>query len=91
MQIEWVLFRKHHGIDRKTKIFICRGYASFKKALLERGWIENPDINSPVFHLKFTVKRDHILKHNGQPKHSPYNQFTTEIAPSVSHQFISPN
>jgi hypothetical protein len=32
------------------------GYSTLKKALLERGWFENPDRNSPVFDLKFAIK-----------------------------------
>ena len=61
-QTEWILFRRKHNLDKKERIFICKGYTSFKKALLERGWIENTDYNSHVFHLKFTVKRDHIFR-----------------------------
>ena len=57
----------------KTKIFICDGFWHFKKALLDRGWIENLDFNSPVFHLKFTVERDHIFKHRGPTKVPLYN------------------
>lgn len=59
--MEWAMYRKRFGLDRKTKIFICKQYFSFKKALLERGWHENTDFNSPVFHLKFTIKRDSIF------------------------------
>lgn len=59
--MEWAMYRKRFSLDRKTKIFICKQYFSFKKALLERGWHENTDFNSPVFHLKFTIKRDSIF------------------------------
>lgn len=58
---EWVQYRKQHGLDKNTKIFICKVYGSFKKALVERGWHENTDSNSNVFHLKFTVKRDSLF------------------------------
>jgi len=57
---DWVMYRRRFGLDKKTKIFICKQYFSFKKALLERGWHENSDFNSPIFHLKFTIKRDSI-------------------------------
>lgn len=57
---EWVMYRRRFGLDKKTKIFICKQYMTFKKALLERGWHENTDANSTVFHLKFTIKRDSI-------------------------------
>lgn len=60
--IDWILYRKKHNLDKKTKIFICWGYVSFKKALLERGWHENTDLNSSVFHMKFAVKKDDIYK-----------------------------
>ena len=59
---EWILFRRKYSLDKKDKIFICKGYGSFKKALVERGWTENPDYNSHVFHLKFTVKKEHIFR-----------------------------
>ena len=55
------MYRKRHCLGKKTKIFICRGYGSFKKALFERGWHENTDVNSTVFHLKFMVRRDEIF------------------------------
>lgn len=59
--LEWTLYRKRHCLSKKTKIFICRGYGSFKRALFERGWHENTDPNSTVFHLKFVVRRDEIF------------------------------
>ena len=31
---EWALYRKKHGLDKKVKIFICKQYGSFKKALV---------------------------------------------------------
>ena len=54
------MYRRRFGLDKKTKIFICKQYFSFKNALLDRGWHENTDFNSPIFHLKFTIKRDSI-------------------------------
>ena len=59
---DWVVYRKRHNLDSKVKIFICKGYGSFKKALIERGWHENTEFNSHIFHLKFTVKRDSIFR-----------------------------
>lgn len=35
-------------------MFICPGYDHIRLALLERGWQENLDYNSPVFHLKLS-------------------------------------
>jgi len=43
-----------------VKIFIVvGGYGTLRKALVERGWFENPDRNSPVFDLKFAIRSDH--------------------------------
>ena len=63
-----MLYRKKHNLSKKTKIFICKGYHTFKKALLERGWHENTDFHSSIFHLKFTVKRDSLFKLSPQQK-----------------------
>jgi hypothetical protein len=41
MTTDWPQYRKRHGLKKTDKIFICKGYASFKKALIERGWHEN--------------------------------------------------
>ena len=75
MITSWDMFRKRHKLTKNDKVFICKEYYSFKKALMERGWVENKEYNSPIFHLKFTVKsRDifkmqkgtvHNLSHNG--------------------------
>jgi tubulin monoglycylase TTLL3/8 len=53
------VFRKKHGITPDIKIFIIRGgYGTLRKALVERGWYENPDKESPVFDFKFAIKSD---------------------------------
>jgi hypothetical protein len=43
MITNWDLYRKRHNLNKKTRIFICKEYRSFKKALIERGWHENTD------------------------------------------------
>jgi hypothetical protein len=54
---DWAIYRKRNKLAPDTKIFIVvGGYKTLKKALLERGWFENPDRNSPVFDLKFAIK-----------------------------------
>ncbi|KAL4467012.1 hypothetical protein ABPG74_010609 [Tetrahymena malaccensis] len=51
--VEW---KKKQRIPSDSKIFIVMGgYKDFKKALLKRGWIENPQTNSPCFDLKWTL------------------------------------
>jgi hypothetical protein len=41
------------------KIFvIVGGYGTLRRALVERGWFENPDKHSPVFDLKFSIRCD---------------------------------
>ena len=67
------MYRKKHGIDKKTKIFIIKGYGSLKKALLERGWNENIDANSRIFHLKFAVKKESLFKGAGPRMAALYN------------------
>ena len=59
---DWDLYRKRNNLKKSDKIFICREYVSFKKALKERGWHENKDYESPIFHLKFTVKSRDVFK-----------------------------
>ena len=56
------MYRKRHNLKKNDKIFICKEYLSFKKALIDRGWHENKDSESPIFHLKFTVKAREIYK-----------------------------
>lgn len=62
MICDWDLYLKRHNLPQGTKIFICFEYLPFKKALIERGWHENKDYFSPIFHLKFTVKSSDIFK-----------------------------
>jgi tubulin monoglycylase TTLL3/8 len=61
------VFRKKHKLTPETKIFIVvGGYSTLKKALLERGWFENPDRNSPVFDLKFAIKQSEVCNNEIQ-------------------------
>ena len=56
--LEWHQFRKKNKLARDTKVFIVIGsYCTLRKALVERGWVENADRNSQVFDLKFAVKQ----------------------------------
>ena len=55
---EWL---KKNRLDPNAKVFIVNnGYPQIKKALEERGWIENPDFDSNCFHFKFTLRSKDI-------------------------------
>ena len=56
-------YKRRNGLKKNDKIFICKGYKAFKKALIERGWHENEDRASPVFHMKFTALGKDIFKY----------------------------
>lgn len=58
------LWKKKHQLEEDTKIFIVSGgYGFLKKSLRKRGWVENKDVNSPCFDLKWTLKSKDI-NHN---------------------------
>jgi hypothetical protein len=58
------VWRKKHQLEEDTKIFIVSGgYGFLKKSLRKRGWVENKDVNSPCFDLKWTLKSKDI-NHN---------------------------
>ena len=51
--------RIKQNISLESKIFIMKGnYTQIREALLQRGWIENPDHSSNIFDFKWTVKSD---------------------------------
>ena len=57
-------WKKKHQLEEDTKIFIVSGgYGFLKKSLRKRGWVENKDVNSPCFDLKWTLKSKDI-NHN---------------------------
>ena len=53
---DWGLYRKRNRLTDEKIFIVVGGYGTLRKALLERGWFENPDRNSPIFDLKFTIK-----------------------------------
>jgi len=64
-------------LTKKDKIFICKGYKSFREALIERGWHHNTDFESPIFHLKFTVKSKDVFKmQKGTGANMKYGDFS---------------
>jgi tubulin monoglycylase TTLL3/8 len=55
------VWRKKMRLDPSTKVFIILGgYHDLKKALLRRGWVQNPDNNSSCYDLKWTLKAKDI-------------------------------
>mmetsp|Transcript_10364 Transcript_10364/g.15944 ORF Transcript_10364/g.15944 Transcript_10364/m.15944 type:complete len:202 (+) Transcript_10364:687-1292(+) len=62
MITDWTKYRKKNNLKKTDKIFICKGYYHLKKALKERGWHENLEYESPIFHMKVTVKSKDIFK-----------------------------
>ena len=57
-------WRKRNGITATTPIFIMSGwYPDIKRALVQRGWRQNPNRDSPIFDLMWVLKGKSI-KHN---------------------------
>ena len=51
---EW---KKKNRLENGEKVFIITGgYNELKKALRDRGWVQNPDCHSPCFDLKFALQ-----------------------------------
>ena len=68
-------WKKRHHLDPSTKVFIViGGYGTLKKALKNRGWVENPDRKSPCFDLKWTLKAKDIDM-NALEEHQVVNHF----------------
>ena len=54
-------WRKKYRVDDETKVFIIKGgYGDAKRALKQRGWIENKDKESCCYDLKWTLKTKDI-------------------------------
>ena len=50
-------WKRKNRLEESGKVFIITGgYADLKRALKERGWVQNPDYNSPCFDFKFTLQ-----------------------------------
>ena len=50
-------WKKKYRVDADTKVFIVKGgYPDVKRALKQRGWVQNKDGDSPCFDLKWTLK-----------------------------------
>lgn len=57
-----------HGLRRAVQVFVMTGwYPCVKKALLARGWVHNPDRDSPYFDLKWTLHSQDIRSTHIEP------------------------
>ncbi|CAD8172525.1 unnamed protein product [Paramecium octaurelia] len=60
-------WKKKQRIDDAVKVFIMvGGYGDIAKALIQRGWVKNPDSGSPCFDFKFTLHNSEIDYNNLQ-------------------------
>jgi len=51
------LWKKRNNLSPEDKVFIIKGgYNDLRQGLLNRGWVENPDVYSPCFDLKWACK-----------------------------------
>lgn len=54
-------WKKKQRIDDAIKVYmIIGGYGDIAKGLNSRGWIKNPDTNSPCFDYKFSLHNSDI-------------------------------
>ena len=50
-------WKRKNNYSIEDKVYIVKGgYSTIKQGLEERGWVENPDVYSPFFDLKYTCK-----------------------------------
>lgn len=58
-------WKKKNRVDEKTKVFIVKGgYGDIKRALKQRGWVQNKDSDSCCFDLKWVLKTKDIDTNN---------------------------
>ena len=68
-------WKKRHRLNPEDKVFsIVGGYGDIKAALDRRGWIENPDLSSPCFDFKWTL-RSKDIDHKNLLDHQIVNHF----------------
>ena len=75
-------YRRRQGLSEKAKIFILSGKDDhIRRALLDKGWFENPNKASTVFHLKWIYtdcEKDYDALQAGQQlNHFPGNRNLT--------------
>ncbi|CAN0326827.1 unnamed protein product, partial [Ectocarpus sp. 8 AP-2014] len=61
-------WKRKHKVAPETKVFVMTGwYPCVKKALIERGWTQNHDRDSPFFDLKWTLHSQDIRTTDIEP------------------------
>eukprot|EP00752_Nemacystus_decipiens_P007052 g6322.t2 len=61
-------WKRKHKVSSDTKVFVMTGwYPCVKKALIQRGWTQNPDRDSPFFDLKWTLHSQDIRTTDIEP------------------------
>lgn len=54
-------WKRKRGISQEQRVFVLTGwYPCVKEALEQRGWVHNPDRDSPFFDLKWTLTSQHL-------------------------------
>lgn len=77
---DFVSWKKRHGVPMVQKVFCMTGWYPVIRAELEaRGWVYNPERNSPFFDLKWSLKSDD-LKGCKLEKHQYVNHFFQNTA-----------
>ena len=54
---DFALWKKRNRVDADTKVFVINkgGYGDIKRALKQRGWVENKERDSPCFDFLWTL------------------------------------
>lgn len=54
---DFAQWKRRRGLDEGTLVFNITGpYQTVRQCLLDRGWVENPDPESPCYDFKFALK-----------------------------------
>ena len=71
---EW---KRKNRVDQDTKVFIVKGgYGDVRRALKERGWVENKEKDSPCFDFLWTLMTKDVV-HSELQSHQIVNHFST--------------
>ena len=79
------IWKKRHQLEEEAKVFVVdNGYNHLKKTLKKRGWIQNKDVNSVCYDLKWLLRGKDIdyntMQDGQQVNHFPKAQaITTKV------------